>query len=390
MILLNGVVAIELGHLLAGPSVTALLRDLGAEIIKIEQPETGDYARNVPHLGPSIWLNYNRGKKSVTLNLKHPKGKEIFYKLVENADVVVENFGPGVAERLGVSYEHLSKINEKLIYCSVKAFPSNSLYRDLPGLDAVAQALGGTMSVTGHPGGEPARIGNSATDLGAGAYGALAIVSALIYRNKTGKGLKIEVSLYDTAVYWNGYWITLYSLTGEVAKPLGSGHPMWCPYKCFLCKDGKWVFIGITSDAHWESFCKVFGLEEVSRDPRFKTNADRVQHRQIVEKIVADVIKSMNRDEVVNKLREAKIPHAPVRTMDEVADDPDLREREIIIQMPTDYGIAKVTMSPITILGQTIGTKSPPPKLGEHNEEVLSKLGYSRKEINEMKKQGII
>jgi formyl-CoA transferase/CoA:oxalate CoA-transferase len=390
MRLLDGVVVVELGHLLAGPSVTALLRDLGAEVIKIEQPGTGDYARNTPYLGPSIWLNYNRGKKSVTLNLKHPRGKEIFYKLVENADVVVENFGPGVAERLGVSYEQLSRINQKLIYCSVKAFPSNSLYRDLPGLDAVAQALGGTMSVTGHPGGEPARIGNSATDLGAGAYGALAIVSALIYRNKTGKGLKIEVSLYDTAVYWNGYWITLYSLTGEVAKPLGSGHPMWCPYKCFLCKDGKWVFIGITSDTHWESFCKVFGLEEVSRDPRFKTNADRVQHRQIVEKIVADVIKSMNRDEVVNKLREAKIPHAPVRTIDEVADDPDLREREILIEMSTDYGVAKVTMSPITILGQTIGTKSPPPKLGEHTEEVLSRLGYSKEEINELNKQGII
>jgi formyl-CoA transferase len=165
---------------------------------------------------------------------------------------------------------------------------------------------------------------------------------------------------------------------------------MWCPYKCFLCKDGKWVFIGITSDTHWESFCKVFGLEEVSRDPRFKTNADRVQHRQIVEKIVADVIKSMNRDEVVNKLREAKIPHAPVRTIDEVADDPDLREREILIEMSTDYGVAKVTMSPITILGQTIGTKSPPPKLGEHTEEVLSRLGYSKEEINELNKQGII
>jgi len=387
---LKGIRVIELGHLLAGPSVTSILADFGAEVIKVERKEGGDYARNFPDLGPSIWLNYNRNKKSIALDLKSEEGREILYKLVKISDVVVENFGPGVAERLKFSYEDLVKVNPKIIYCSVKAFTSDSLYKDRPGLDAVAQALGGTMSMTGQPGGPPCRFGNSATDLGAGIYGAFAILMALIQREKTGKGQKIETALYDTAVYWNGYWITYYDLFKKVPQPLGSGHYAWCPYKAFKCKDGKWVFIGVTADRHWQAFCKVMGLEGAANDPRFKTNADRVYHREIVERMVEEVVSKMTRDEVAEKLHAARVPCAPVRTIDEVANDPDLINRGVIVEIEADGDKkAKVVVPPVTFVGYRIKIGRTP-KLGEHTEEVLKLIGYSKDEIEELRKKGVI
>lgn len=387
---LEGIRVIELGHLLAGPSVTSILADFGAEVIKVERIDGGDYARSFPDLGPSIWLNYNRNKKSIALNLKSKEGKEILYKLVKVSDVVVENFGPGVAERLGFSYEDLIKVNPKIIYCSVKAFTSDSLYSDRPGLDAVAQALGGTMSMTGPPGGPPCRFGNSATDLGAGIYGAFAILMALLQREKTGRGQKIESSLYDTAVYWNGYWITYYDLFKKVPQRLGSGHHVWCPYKAFKCKDGKWVFIGVTADRHWQAFCKVFGIEDVAKDPRFKTNADRVYHRKEVERIVENIVSNMSRDEVVEKLYSVKVPCAPIRTIDEVANDPDLLSRGKIVEVDVDSDKkAKVVIPPITFVGYKFKVGRTP-KLGEHTEEILKMVGYSDNDITRLKSNGVI
>lgn len=388
---LAGTRIIELAHLLAGPSVTALLADAGADVIKVEQVGQGDYARDTPDLGPSIWLNYNRGKKSVTLNLKKDEGLAIFYKLVETADAVVENYGPGAAERLKVSYEDLKRVKPDLIFCSVKGFTSTSSYRDRPGLDAVAQAFGGIMSVTGEPGRPPVRIGNSAVDLGTGAYGAYAILVALLRKIRGGGGAKLEVSLFDTSVYWDATWITYYSIFNKVAQPIGSAHPMWGgPYRVFKSKGGEWVFVGVTTDRQWPAFCNAMGLEKYASDPRFRTNADRSHNSELMLKMVSDIVASMESDDIVKRLNDAGVPCAPVRTMDKVATDEDLRARGIISDVRIPGGVAKVVAPPITTSSFEVSGNDHVPSLGENTDEILLSLGYDKGKIGELRSNGVI
>ena len=246
----------------------SLLHELGADVIKIEQPITGDPSRIVSPWG---FLNYNLGKRSLSLNLKSAAGQEILHRLIsrKKVDIFIENLGPGVSNRLGFSYPKLRKLNPSLIYCSIKGFSSSSRDFDRPAFDAVAQAMSGMMSLTGEPNGEPVRVGNPSIDLGAAAYGTIAVLGAMLERRKSKKGKFIEISLLDMSVYWNGYWLTYFGMTNIVPRRLGSGHPGYSPHRVFRTKDNKHVLIATLSDAQWK---KLSSLLKIKLDSQLRRN----------------------------------------------------------------------------------------------------------------------
>ena len=231
---------VEVSSLVAGPAMGSLLHDLGADVIKIEQPITGDPSRTVSPWG---FMNYNLGKKSLSLNLKSDVGQEILHRLIarKKVDIFIENLGPHVSNQLGFSYDILRKLNPNLIYCSIKGFSSSSKYFERPAFDAVAQVMSGTMSLTGEPNGEPVRVGNPSIDLGAAAYGTIEVLGAMLERRKSKKGKFIEISLLDMSVYWNGYWSTYFGMTSIIPQRLGSGHPGYSPHRVFRTRDNNWV-----------------------------------------------------------------------------------------------------------------------------------------------------
>jgi len=384
---LGGIRVIELGHIVAAPFAGMIMRDLGAEVIKVERPG-GEVARNLPDQGPSIYYALNRGKKSVTLNLKTGEGRKIYLELARRADIIIENMGPGIVDRLGVGFDAVSKVNPNIIYVSIKGF-GESEYSDRPALDVVAQALSGIMSVTGIPGGEPIRVGTSVADMIAGLYGVLQAIIALY--NDVARPVLIESPLYDTLVSLMAYWIVYVQVIGKEPEPIGSGHHVWAPYRAFPTRNG-WIFIGVTSEKHWEAFCKAFGFDDLLLDERFKTNEDRVRNKVVLEKIISDRLKEMDRDEVERRLIEARIPNAPIRKVRELVTDEYLFKRRVLSKgsdyhgNPIYYVLAPLFLNEI---------RSPPPGRpplpGEHNVEILSTLlGYSEEKIGELARSGVL
>jgi crotonobetainyl-CoA:carnitine CoA-transferase CaiB-like acyl-CoA transferase len=375
---LKGLTVVEVSILVAGPAMGSLLQELGADVIKIEQPVTGDPSRTVSPWG---FLNYNLEKKSLTLNLKSERGREILYRLIkEKADIFIENLGPHISDQLGFSYKTLSKIKPSLIYCSIKGFSRKSKDYERPAFDAVAQAMSGVMSLTGEPGGEPVRIGNPATDLAAAAYGTIQVLSALL--EKTGKF--IEISLLDMSVYWNGYWLTYFGMTGKVPRLLGSGHPGYSPHKVFKTKDGKWVFVATLSDSQWKRLASLLKLDlsQAYDDMKY-----RIGHRKEVEEAVQAAISKIDSDELLKLLR-TEVPSAEVRSIDEIYND---RELEGVVQEIADatgkrFRVAK---SPF-VLEKTKMKELRVSKLGEQDSKILKSLGYESREIEEFRQSGII
>src|ERR1700730_1660860 len=276
---LEGLRVLDFTHQVAGPYCTMLLGDMGADVIKVAPPNCLEEARQYPFFGISVYLAFNRNKRSIIVNAKTEEGKTILQKLAAQSDIFVENFSPGVTSKLGVDYATLSKINPKLIYCSISGFGSTGPYKHRTGWDPMVQAMSGIMSVTGEPGGNPVRCGVSLTDMSAGLYGAYAITLALIARATTGRGQFVETSLYDTAVSFMTYWLTNYDLTGVMPVKVGSGWPPFCPYQVFKTSDGM-VFIGVNNESSWNSFLKVLDLQTLGDDDRFKTNALRVSNKK--------------------------------------------------------------------------------------------------------------
>src|SRR5229473_4928346 len=283
---LDGVRVIDLSRVIAGPWCGALLADLGADVVKVEDTGPGDESRTwPPHKDgeAAAYLLFNRNKRGIALDLKTPEAVEVVKRLVKDADVVIENFRTGTMESFGLGYDVLSQINPRLIYCSVSAFGRTGPRKDSPGYEALMQAFSGIMSITGEPGGQPVRAGVSFLDLSTGMLCALGVCAALIQRQTTGLGQRVDGSLLETAVSLLAFHAEGYLLTGAIPKALGSGHPSLSPYRTFRCKDGQWIFIAAANDRFWQKLVKALGLTVLGGDPRFAKNVDRVKHRAELE-----------------------------------------------------------------------------------------------------------
>ncbi|MFP3951631.1 MAG: CaiB/BaiF CoA transferase family protein [Candidatus Bathyarchaeia archaeon] len=392
---LHGCRVLDLSRVLAGPYCSMILGDLGAEVIKIEIPERGDDTRGYPpHQNgvSSYFLSVNRNKMSVTLNLKTREGREITHRLASNCDVILENFRPGVTKRLGVDYDTLRSVNPGLIYASISSFGQSGPYADLPGYDLIIQGMGGLMGVTGDAEGEPVRIGVAITDLGAGMWAVIAILAALNHRQRTGEGQYIDVSMLDGSISWMTYAAGNYFATGENPPKMGTAHPSIVPYQAFTARDGRSILIATGNDRLFRVLCSSLGLEDLADDERFRSNSDRVEHREDLIPLLEAEIQRRERDAWLERLRTLGLPCGPVYTMEEIFSDPNVLHREMLQEVKhTKLGGIK-QIGPTLKFGRTpCEIRSSPPLLGQHTEEVLTELlDYTQEEIDNLKEKGVI
>ncbi len=390
---LEGIKVLDLTRVLAGPYATMILGDLGADIIKIEMPVKGDDAR---HFGPYVkdesayFMSLNRNKRSITLNLKHQKGKELFLKMVKKADIVVENYRPGTMEKLGLGYDVLSEINPSIIYAATSGYGHTGPYSKRAAYDAVVQAMGGIMSITGEKGGKPTRVGSSIGDITAGLFTAIGILAALNNRNQTGKGQKVDVAMLDCQVAILENAIARYVVTGEVPKPGGNRHPSIVPFEPFETSNGE-IMVAAGNDALWAAFCKVIGREELIEDERFKTNPLRNENYDELRPLIADPMKEKTTEEWQHLLDQAGIPNGPINTIDKVIEDPQVLAREMIVEI--DHPVAgklKVPGIPIKFSRTPGKIRRTAPLLGEHTDEILKELlDMDSEEIQRLKNENV-
>ncbi len=391
---LAGVKVLELSHIVAGPSGGLILGDLGADVIKIEHPETGDTARSHANNG-STFFSFNRNKQYLALDLRKPAGKKIFEQLVAKSDVVLDNFAPGALKRLGLDYEWGRKINPRIIYCSVKGFLPGP-YADRPFLDELAQMAGGLAYLTGFKD-QPMRAGASITDIGAATYGVIGILSALYRREQTGVGDNIESGLYETIVFWVSQYITGAQMTGinpppRGARTSGMGDNMgWGVYRLFATKDEKQIFIAVTGNRHWLGLCDVLGFNDWRDAPEFNTNRKRSgQKPRIAERVKAEVEK-YTYDEIAALLYKALVPYSPVNTPLDLINERQMDEGGHWMNLKVGDKKFKLPKLPIT-MGQTADfeVREQPGNLGEHTDAILASLGYSAGDIQKLKSEEIV
>jgi len=386
---LDGIRVIDLSRVIAGPWCGALLGDLGADVIKVEDTGPGDESRTwPPHRDgeAAAYLLFNRNKRGIALDLKTPEAVEVVKRLVKGADVLVENFRTGTMESFGLGYDVLAQINPRLIYCSVSAFGRTGPRKDSPGYEALMQAFSGIMSITGEPGGQPVRAGVSFLDLTTGVLCALGISNAIIQRQRTGLGQRVDGSLLETAVSLLAFHAEGYLLTGAIPRALGSGHPSLSPYRNFKCRDGQWIFIAAANDRFWQKLVKALGLTELAADPRFEKNQGRVANRAELEGILERTIGALDREPLLKRLEEADVPATPVNTVDQVMNDPQTAERGIVqrVTHPT-LGEIPVVGTPLHFSRMSPGVRRAAPLRGEHTDTVLADLGYTPEEIKSLR-----
>jgi crotonobetainyl-CoA:carnitine CoA-transferase CaiB-like acyl-CoA transferase len=394
---LSGLRVLDLTRVLAGPTCTQMLGDLGAEVIKIERPEAGDDTRGfappfVPNTKESAYfVGVNRNKKSVTLDIAKPEGQAIILKLLEHCDILVENFKVGALAKYGLGYEQLAKTHPRLIYCSITGFGQTGPYAPRPGYDALIQAMGGVMSLTGDPNGSPQKVGVPVADLFAGLYGCIGILAAVNHRNNTGQGQQIDIGMLDTHVAWLANQGMNYLATGENPPRLGNQHPNIAPYQEFPTKDG-YIILAVGNDPTFERFCKAFGQAALLADPRFATNPIRVQNRQLVTDTLTPVMKSKTTAEWIEALEALKIGCGPINTLEQVFADPHVQAREMVVEMAHGSGeTVKVIANPVKLSATPPSYRSAPPVLGEHTQNVLTDvLKMSAADIAALKEKGIL
>lgn len=386
---LDGIKVLDLSRTLAGPFCTMMLGDMGADIIKVEQPGTGDETRSFT---PPAWdgqscyyLSSNRNKRSITIDIKSDAGKEIIYKLAQDADVFVENFRTGAMDKLGFGYEELKKINPRLIYCSISGFGRTGPEKDRPGYDLLLQGYSGLMSITGEPDGGPAKVGTSTVDLNTGMFAAFGITTAIIAREKTGKGQFIDASLLDSQVALLNFLGTNYLANGETAKRYGSGHPSVVPYQAFQAKD-KEVIIAAANNRLWEKCCLGFGWQDLLEDPRFETNDERVANRLDLIRTMNERLAQLESKEIIALMDTAGVPCGPINTVAQAMSDPQVLARDMVLDVPhPTVRDLKVPGFPIKFSETPAQLRTHPPLLGEHTQEILQELGYTQTEIEAMK-----
>lgn len=388
---LAGARVVDLSRGIAGPYATMILGDLGAEILKVEPPG-GDPTRRTP--GPALdglsgyFLSVNRNKKSLVLDLATAEGRRLLLDLVARADAVLDNYRPGVMDRLGLGWEALRAANPRLIAGSISGFGESGPLRDLPAYDLVIQAMGGGMSLTGHPGGPPARMGIPIGDLAGGLFAAIALLAALSERQREGR--RIEVSLLDCQAALLVYQAAFYFLTGAVPGPQGSGHPSLVPYRAYETADG-WVLVAAQEDGFWRALCGVLGCPELATDERFATRSARVAQREALDALLARCFSERSTAEWVRRLWDAGVPAGPVQTLDQILTHPQLTARGQVQEVRLGPG-ARVAMvaSPLRIDGAP-GPAAAPPRLGQHTDEVLTGLlGLEPARVAALRAAGVV
>jgi glutaryl-CoA transferase len=403
---LSHVRVLDLTRVLAGPWAAQNLADLGAEVIKIERPKTGDDTRS---WGPpwlkgadgtdtreaAYFLSVNRGKKSVTIDLSKPQGQSLVRDLAAKSDVLIENYKVGDLARYGLAYDDVRKVNPGLIYCSVTGFGQDGPYAQRPGYDFVFQGMCGLMSITGErddlPGGGPQKVGIAVTDVLTGMYASLAITAAIAHRQLTGVGQYIDMALLDTLVAFNANQILNYWCSGEIPKRFGNAHANIVPYEVFPSADGH-IILAVGNDSQFASFCRVAGRPELAEDARFATNPERVKHRPILVPIVQEIVKQRTSHEWIEGLEAASVPCGPINNMREVFENPQVRHRGMRVEILHPAGVPCPTVaSPMRFSTTPVDHSIPPPVLGQHNREVLGGvLGLGSAEIDALARSGVI
>ncbi len=377
---LEGLRVVEFTHMVMGPAVGAILVELGADVVKVE-PVGGDATRKLLGSGAGYFSMYNRNKKSICLDLKHPRGLEVARRMATDADVVIENFRTGAMDRLGLGYEALADLNPRLIYCSEKGFLAGP-YEHRTALDEVAQMMGGLAYMTGPPG-RPLRAGSSVIDVTGGMFGVIGILAALEQRHRTGRGQKVSSSLFETTVYLVGQHMAQKAVTGEAARPMPVRISAWAIYDVFETADGEQVFVGVVSDSLWEKFCKAFGLAELAASEEFRTNSQRVLARDTLLPQVRDLFKRYTKAELVEKLERTGLPFAPIGRPEDMFEDPHLLASGGLgdVTLP-DGRETRLPLLPVELGGNRPSRGGALPRPGEHMLEVLRALGYSGTEID--------
>jgi crotonobetainyl-CoA:carnitine CoA-transferase CaiB-like acyl-CoA transferase len=388
---LEGIRVIEVGNFMAVPFCGMQLADLGADVIKVENPRGGDLTRET---GPFIegessnFVRLNRNKRSLALDLKSADGKALFRRLAARADVVIENLRPGTMRDLGLSYETLSADAPRLIYLAATGFGSDGPYSEMAGLDIIAQGMSGLMSITGEPGAPPVKVGVPIADLTAALYATIAVLAALRARDRDGTGQFIDVSLLESAVSFGVWEAGRYFATGEVPRPTGSAHQAIAPYQAVRSADGFFTF-GANTQAHWLRCCALFGLEELAADPRFAANADRVAHRDELISAIEAVTRTRPTAEWIERLSAAGIPCGPIWTFDRVFADEHLAARDFFVDAPhPTLGAVRQVGSPMRLSQTPVRIASAGPRLGGDTADVLAELGIGSDEIERLVQAG--
>lgn len=396
---LAGIVVADFSHGVAGPFGSMYLADLGATVIKVERPARGDGARymtvsedfaaGIPEIGGDYFLGINRNKLSVALDLKSEEGAGLAAQLAASADVVVENFSAGVMERLGLGYEALTRDNPRLVYCSVRAYDERGPLADEVGMDVAIQARSGVMSITGEPGSGPVKPGSSLADLAGGLNATVGILAALLERTRTGTGKHVEVSLLDaTSMMLVNYSVPVLNSDVEIGR-MGSGHPQLVPFRAFEASDG-WIVVAAGTNDRWRRYCEALGRPELTTDPRFASNPDRVRHRGVLEPLLEAAMAERSTEEWTKEFRDRGVPYAPILTLREAFEQPQLSETGMITTVPhRTLGSLRLLNNPVRLDGELPGIRLAPPALGEHTTEVLTRrLGLPEESCAELIESG--
>jgi len=393
---LDNIRVLDLTRVVAGPYCTMILGDMGAEVIKIEHPDAGDDSRGFapPYQGDqaAYYLSVNRNKKSLTLDLKSTRGKDILWTLIDDSDVVVENFRPGVMDRLGFGYEQVAARNKGIVYCAISGFGQTGPQRSRPGYDVVVQAESGIMDLTGPKDGAPHKVGTSIADLVTGQTAVNGILSALLVRAGTGTGQYIDISMLEAASALLTFNASMYFATGQSPTRRGNEHPSIVPYQTFRTQDHAWINLGIANDQHWQRFCAVVERDDLCTDARFAHAPDRVTHRDVLVPIVDEIIASRPRDVWIDILDAAGVPAAAIRTVAEVCESDVLRERGMIAEMPhPSAGVVRGIKSPLHLSQTPLDRYDAPPALGQHTDEILrERCGLGDDDIAALRADGTV
>lgn len=385
---------LDLSRILAAPYCTMLLGDLGADVVKVERPGSGDDTRGwgPPFQGgeSAYFLSVNRNKRSLTLDLKHPEGREVAVRLASKSDVLVHNFRPGVAERLGLGPEPLCQENTRLVYCRVSSFGQSGPYAERPGYDALIQAMGGLMSITGEPDGPPTKVGVAIVDVLAGLFAANGILAALSERERSGRGQVVDVALLDSLLAALVNQAQSYLTTGVAPGRLGSAHPSIVPYQSFRAAD-DWFFVAVGNDSLFDKLCNVLGHGELAKDERFRTNELRVKNRGALVTLLDGEFAQAKASEWVQRCRDHGVPAGPINDIHRVLTDPHLQQRGVVRKVEHEtLGALELVKSPLELSRTPTHIHRAPPLLGQHSEQVLEELGLPRQRIRELVERGVV
>jgi crotonobetainyl-CoA:carnitine CoA-transferase CaiB-like acyl-CoA transferase len=388
---LDDVTVLDLTRVRAGPTCVRQFADWGAKVIKIEMPEEGGAATQTDFSArhDADFQNLHRNKRSMTLNLKDAEGAAVLRRMVERADIIVENYRPDVKTRLGIDYEVLSKVNPRLIYASISGFGQDGPYSDRPGVDQIAQGMSGLMSITGEPGQGPMRVGTALADLSAGVFAAMGILVALHERGRSGQGQWIQTSLLQAQIFMLDFQAARYLVSGEVAGQAGNNHPTGAPTGVFRTKDG---YINVApTPLMWRRFCKAIDREDLIEHPSYATPKDRRSHRDELNKLIGEITATMTSDAVVERLNRAGIPCGPIYTIDQTFADPQVRHLGIAQNVDSPaLGSIKLVGQPVTLSRTPSRLVSSAPEYGEHTDDILTEFGYSSDDIARLRQAGTI